>query len=237
MRSSGKPWNPAPLSEPRTPNTIPMPSAWIRRRDKRNCMSRLTVEPLASSTTHNKPVVAAGSAKSVSAASPTRNGFGSSPSARPKAAQMAARCGPGARRSDQGSARAVGAVRRSSAPSRTRSRTPGPPERHPPASTKWSSNAVLPIPASPTTTSARLQRSRTAASTASSSARSASRSRSNTTRRYFSESPSQHGLRSSEHTSAAARSRPLRAGDRSADMAREPGSARRMEASHRVRRC
>jgi Na+/H+ antiporter NhaA len=162
----------------RTANTIPTDSAWSRRATNASTWADAWSSHCASSTTHTSGRSRAISATRPSTASPTRNRSGDRPALNPNDVCRASCCGSGNRsvRSKNGAHTWCNPAKASSCsdctPAACTTREP----RACPA--KYSSNAVLPAPASPRTTSARLSPTRTAASSRSSVSRSSTRSNS-----------------------------------------------------------
>ena len=146
----------APAAAPRTPAPAPRPGPATARHRSRRSAGVPRPPPTAGSAPPARPGTGP-------AAAPRRGRTRSA--ARPAAAPAAAPRGPA-------SARTAGAARRTPAPSPT-ARPPARTTRHPAACpARYSSSAVLPMPGSPRTTSARLSPARTAATSWSSASRS-----------------------------------------------------------------
>ena len=146
-RTRSRPARPAGAA-PRTPASAPTPDRATARRRRRTAAGAPRPPPRAGS------------------APPARRGTGpaASPALSPNTISSAWRCGAGSRssRSSSGAAQLVQA-RRTAAPSRTRRPTARTTVTSDADSTRYSSSAVLPIPASPRSTSDRLSPRRIAA--------------------------------------------------------------------------
>ena len=149
-RSSGNPASASPSS--RAANTSAIFSASRRRATNASARADARSSHCASSTTHSSGRSSAASDSRPRTASPTRNGFGGGPALSPNATR-ARRAGDRAgARSGRGSASTAVEAPRTGAPSPPRPRPSGRPGTRRPASTAYSSSAVLPTPGSPCTT-------------------------------------------------------------------------------------
>ncbi len=161
--SSGRPSRcRSPLGS-RTAKTSPTDSAPRRRATKASACAEAASNHCASSTMQTSGRFSAMSDRRLSTARPTRNRSGASPSRNPNAVPSAPRCGPGrrSRRSRNGAHSCCNPAYASSISDSTPTARAMP---HPDACcTRYSSNALLPTPASPRSTSARLGPARTLA--------------------------------------------------------------------------